>query len=145
MDQRRIGQIRVTWQLAVFIIGLGALPISLAAPVGIMVYGGKPLTRTELTTCLSIAALVVFAMFLAVRSRLDQAAKEPNHNGTPKQAWVLRQVLIGVVLIALLAVTLIAATILRVTVIGAIGCITLGTPGVLIIGRALVPDDSQAV
>jgi len=138
MDQRSMNEIHVTWQLGVFIAGIFVLP-GVLAPVYVALTDEKPVPATVLRVCLALAALIVALIALAIRSRLKQASHEPAIDGKPMKVWVVQQVGIGLGLLAVATAILVTLELTGVKVAGRFGVMVLGVPGVLMIGRAMVP------
>ena len=139
MDDRGMREIRVTWQLGLFIAGIFALPIALA-PVFVAVTGERTVPRSVLNISSGIALALVLAMVLAVWWRVRAARGEQLPDGRPMSGWVLRQVMIGVLLcVAGAAILFVLAMAGASRKVAAIGCTVAAGPGVILIGRALAP------
>jgi hypothetical protein len=142
MDQRSMNEIRVTWQLGVFIAGIFFLP-GVLAPVYVAMTDEKPVPRMVLEVCLALASLLVLLIALAIRSRLRQASEEPDIDGKSKRVWVIQQVGIGLAMLVTGVVGLIALGLMGAKVVGRIGLVAVGVPGILMVGRAMVPDNRE--
>lgn len=139
MDQRNMREIKVSWQLGLFIAAIFALPISLA-PVFTAMMEERPVPRSVLNISEGIAAGLLVVMVIAVWSRVHQARKEQLPNGQPMSRWVLRQVAIGLLLcIAGAGILTVLALVGAPRKIAASGFTVAAGPGVILIGRALAP------
>jgi hypothetical protein len=139
MDHRNMREIKVSWQLGLFIAAIFALPISLA-PVFTAVTGERRVSRSVLNVSEGIAAGLLVVMGIAVGSRVHQARKEQLPDGQPMSRWVLRQVAIGSLLcVAGVGILAALAWVGAPAKLAAIGCTVAAGPGVILIGRALAP------
>src|SRR5687768_12657575 len=138
-DERPMREIKVTWQLGLFIAAVFGLPIALA-PVSTSMGSERPVPQSVLQISWTIAALFIVAMFIAVVGRLHEARDEQRPDGQAMTTWIVRQVVIGLILCALGAAILAGLALLGVPRrLAAIGCAVAAVPGVLLIGRALSP------
>jgi hypothetical protein len=137
MDERNMREIRVTWQLGLFIAALFGLPIALA-PIFTAFVEKRPVPQMVLNIAGGVVAGLLLGMVIAVTSRVRQARTEQLPDGRPMSGWVLRQVALGTVL------CLVGAGILTMLALvgasrklAAVGCTVAAGPGVILIGRAL--------
>jgi hypothetical protein len=138
-DRRAMREIRVTWQLGLFIVAIFLLPGALV-PFLTARTEHRPMTRLELQITIGIAGAMLALMAIAVASRVRQAKKELLPDGQPVSAWVLRQMLLGIPLcIAGTGVFALLIWIGAPKKIAAICCAVVACPGVMLIGRALAP------
>ncbi|QOV89076.1 hypothetical protein [Humisphaera borealis] len=132
-------EIKVSWQLGVFITSVFAMPMAL-----VLFYTAYirdlPVDASTLQIFGLIALGLLVLMVIAVLSRMVQARCELRPDGKPMSAWVARQVGAGLMLCA--AGVIIICGFLwfgitqRLAVVG--GCLAAG-PGIIQIGRALSP------
>lgn len=139
MDKRGMPEIKVSWQLGVFFTSVFAMPMALV-PFYTAYVRDLPVDSSTLETCGFIALALLVLMGIAVLSRIVQARRKFRPDGQPMSAWVMRQVVAGMMLcaagVAIICVFLWFETPRRLAVV--VGCFAVG-PGLILIGRALSP------